>query len=131
VDAEDAESTLASEELVACMKATLVEVKELRNACLSADIPVLLGRDDACCGRSGGGCGCAPKAQLLSRPEDIPRVARLMRSLWQDLLRREGTVSDDDPALAVAGDGDPPCPACGTIAPLAGGACTDCGLQLE
>jgi predicted amidophosphoribosyltransferase len=26
---------------------------------------------------------------------------------------------------------DPPCPACGTAAPLVDGACSDCGLQLE
>ena len=25
----------------------------------------------------------------------------------------------------------PPCPACGTAAPLVEGACSDCGLQLE
>ena len=27
--------------------------------------------------------------------------------------------------------GDPPCPACGTAAPLVEGACSDCGLQLD
>jgi predicted amidophosphoribosyltransferase len=28
-------------------------------------------------------------------------------------------------------DGELPCPACGTAAPLVEGACSDCGLQLE
>jgi hypothetical protein len=28
-------------------------------------------------------------------------------------------------------EGEPPCPACGTAAPLLAGACADCGLQLE
>ena len=32
---------------------------------------------------------------------------------------------------AVAISDEPPCPACGTAAPLVDGACSDCGLQLE
>lgn len=32
----------------------------------------------------------------------------------------------------AAPDGEePPCPACGTAAPLVDGACSDCGLMLE
>ncbi len=27
-------------------------------------------------------------------------------------------------------EGEPPCPCCGTAAPLVNGACSDCGLQL-
>lgn len=30
----------------------------------------------------------------------------------------------------VDGEDEPPCPACGTAAPLVDGACSDCGLQL-
>jgi len=33
-------------------------------------------------------------------------------------------------ALDFSGD-EPPCPACGTAAPLVDGACSDCGLQLD
>jgi len=41
---EEAESALAQEEeLVACLQAPLTEIKEIREACLAADIPVLLG----------------------------------------------------------------------------------------
>ncbi|HWM87990.1 MAG TPA: hypothetical protein VNO33_19180 [Kofleriaceae bacterium] len=54
-----------------------------------------------------------------------------MRRDWKDLLEREGV----DPAAPVgveAAEGEePPCPACGTAAPLVSGACSECGLQLE
>ena len=36
-----------------------------------------------------------------------------------------------DGAAPVEAAGDPPCPACGTAAPLVEGACSDCGLQLD
>ncbi len=35
------------------------------------------------------------------------------------------------PAAPIPEDGEPPCPACGTAAPLLEGACSDCGLQLD
>lgn len=58
----------------------------------------------------------------------------MMQSEWLEMVRREGTV--DGPVGMGAGalessDGEPACPACGTVAPLSGGACSDCGLQLE
>jgi len=44
------------------------------------------------------------------------------------MLAREGNVA---PVCAMPADDDePPCPACGTAAPLVRGACSDCGLQL-
>jgi hypothetical protein len=129
MEIEEAEGALAEAELVACMQAALPEAKQLRDACLAADIPVLLDRGQ-CCGK--GGCGCAPKIQLFARTEDLARVTRLIHERWREMALREGTVSDDHPAVAaVEGDGEAPCPACGTAAPLAGGACSDCGLQLE
>lgn len=130
MNAEEAEGALAETDLVACLKAPLGDAKELREACLEADIPVLLGRDDACCGK-GGGCGCAPKVQLLARPEDAPRIAHLMQERWRAMALDEGTVSADHPAVAPPAGEEPPCPACGTAAPLVSGACSDCGLQLE
>ena len=54
----------------------------------------------------------------------------MMRDEWRDGLEREGLV----PVAPVAAADDaehPPCPACGTAAPLVDGACSDCGLQLE
>ena len=127
---DEAEHLLADAELVPCLQAPLGDAKELRDACLEADIPVLLDRG-SCCGQ--GGCGCAPKLELLARSEDVPRVARLFQERWRALALREGTVDPEHPAVAAPAPADAdavPCPACGTVAPLADGACTDCGLQL-
>jgi hypothetical protein len=133
VDTEDAKASLADADLVPCLQAAFNEAKEVRDACLAAEIPVLLDRGD-CCGQSGVGvgvgCGCAPKLQLLARAEDLPRVRDLLHDRWRELALREGTVDEDAPAVPTLGD-EPPCPACGTAAPLVGGACVDCGLQLE
>jgi hypothetical protein len=131
MNAEDAETALAEADLVPFLKAALTDAKELREACLAAEIPVLLGPDDACCGSGGGGCGCAPKLQLYARPEDAPRIAGLMQERWRAMALQEGTVDEAHRAVALPSGDDPPCPACGTAAPLLGGACTDCGLQLE
>jgi len=128
VQIDDAEGALADSEVIACLQAPLLEAKELRDACLAAEIPVLLDRGD-CCGK--GGCGCPPKMQLLAREEDLSRVMHLVHERWRALALREGTVQAGHPAVAPASTDDPPCPACGTAAPLVGGACTDCGLQLE
>jgi hypothetical protein len=130
VNADDAEDALADAELVPCLQASLTDAKELRAACLEADIPVLLDRA-ACCGK--GGCGCGPKVELLARDEDVPRIARLLDQRWRALALREGTVDEDHPAVAGAGSSDAEtvtCPACGRVGPLAEGACGDCGLQL-
>jgi hypothetical protein len=129
MDLDDAERALADAELVLCLQAPLGDAKEVRDACLDADIPVLLDRG-SCCGQ--GGCGCAPKIDLLARSEDAPRVARLLQERWRALALREGTIDDRHPAVAAPPvDADSvPCPACGTVGPLADGACADCGLQL-
>jgi len=132
MDENDAEQLLADQEVVACLQAPLLEAKEIRDACLAAEIPALLARA-ACCGT--GGCGCAPKLALYARAEDAPRVAGLLDSRWRELAVREGTIDQDrdhdrEPGAAPV-TSETPCPACGTAAPLANGACTDCGLQLE
>jgi hypothetical protein len=124
---DEAEGALSDAELVACLEAPLPEAKQLRDACLEAEIPVVLDRG-GCCGKSG--CGCAPKLQLFARAEDVPRVSHLMHERWRALALREGTVDLDHRSVAPSGE-DPPCPACGTAAPLVGGQCSDCGLQLE
>jgi hypothetical protein len=130
MNVDEAEVALADVDLTACVQAPLLEAKQLRDACLASDIPVVLDRG-GCCGQDGAGCGCAPKMQLLARAEDVPRVGRLLQDRWRDLALREGTITDQHPAVAQASDDNPPCPACGTVAPLAAGACLDCGLQLE
>jgi hypothetical protein len=127
MDEAEVEVLLADAETVACLQAPLLEAKELREACLAADIPVLLERG-ACCGSSG--CGCAPKIALHARAEDVARVARLVQDRWREMALREGTVTEGHAAVAVPETSEPACPACGTAAPLVDGACTDCGLQL-
>ncbi|HET6146446.1 MAG TPA: hypothetical protein VFH68_02880 [Polyangia bacterium] len=128
MDEADVERILADAEIVACVQAPLLEAKELRDACLAAEIPALLARGD-CCGASG--CGCAPKLALYARPEDAPLVACLLDSRWRELALREGTIAQGRAPGASPVTTETPCPACGTAAPLANGACTDCGLQLE
>lgn len=108
--------------LVPCVTAPLPDAKELLALCEEADIPAALARDK-CCG--AGGCGCAPKMQLLVAQEDLPRVAELMRARWHSMVDQEGIQPE-----ALAGDAEQACPACGTAAPLVEGACSDCGLQL-
>jgi hypothetical protein len=130
MDLDDAERALADAELVLCLQGSLGDVKEVRDACLEAEIPVLLDRG-SCCGQSG--CGCGPKIDLLARSEDVPRVARLLQDRWRELALREGTIDDGHPVVAAPATTDTdaiPCPACGTVAPLDAGACSDCGLQL-
>jgi len=122
VNEEQAES-----ELVACLTAPLPEAKELLAACEAAEIEAHLERG-VCCGK--GGCACPPKMALFVAREDIPQVARLIQSRWTGLLEREGIETAGLGAPAEP-EGEPPCPACGTAAPLVEGACSDCGLQLE
>jgi hypothetical protein len=128
MDEVEVEHLLADVDTVACLQAPLLEAKELREACLAADIPVVLERG-ACCGSSG--CGCAPKIALHARAEDVPRVARLVQDRWRQMALREGTVSARHTAVASPDASEAACPACGTAAPLVEGACGDCGLQLE
>ncbi len=53
--------------------------------------------------------------ELLVQEQDLGRVMALM-----------GRFITEE----VQGDEEPPCPCCGTAAPLVAGACSDCGLQL-
>jgi len=64
---------------------------------------------------------------LLVREEDVPRVAGLLNRDWLEMVETEG---HELPSGAYSEDGEPPCPACGTAAPLVDGACSDCGLHL-
>jgi hypothetical protein len=130
MDVDEAERALADAELVLCLQASLGDAKEVRDACLQADIPVLLDRG-SCCQKSG--CGCAPKIDVLARSEDVPLVARLLDDRWRALALREGTIDARHAAIAAPATADTDsasCPACGTVGPLVAGACADCGLQL-
>lgn len=66
---------------------------------------------------------------LLVREQDGRRTNELMNRRWAELVSVEGTGS---PGVGhEVEEGEPPCPCCGTAAPLTrSGACSDCGLQL-
>jgi hypothetical protein len=65
------------------------------------------------------------------REEDLPRVGALVRREWQGVLEREGVQPAATLGVEAPEGEEPPCPACGTAAPLVEGACSECGLQLE
>jgi hypothetical protein len=111
--------------VVPFLSAGVSDAKEILEACLAKDIPVFLAKPQGC----GHGHACSPKVEICARPEDVPAIMRLMHDQWSALLAREGTLE----GLAEGGaEGDePPCPACGTCAPLQAGACGECGLVLE
>ncbi len=125
---QEATQVLSDAELVPCAEMPLIDARRLVEACLGADVPALVHRE-ACTKM-----GCSPKFQVLVRPEDGPRVAALLQQRWLDTIEREGLMPAGAPVQALSvptEEGEPPCPACGTAAPLLAGACADCGLQLE
>src|SRR3954464_14679552 len=136
MDRTAADQILASEEaLVPCIEGMVSYARDVERELLAAEIPALLAKPPAkaCCG--GGGCGCAGKVQVMVREADLPKVAQLFRAAWMDAVQREGTLDGAqlvpmkvDGAAPAEPVGDPPCPACGTAAPLVEGACSDCGL---
>jgi len=112
-------------ELIPLVEGRIEELKRLRQRCLEAEIPVALGAVDACNTKS-----CGAKARLLVREQDAREVATLLQRDWIAAVEAEGTAASFG-ASAPNEDGELPCPACGTAAPLVEGACSDCGLQLE
>lgn len=134
MDRTSADELLTGNPLVPCIEGAIAYAKELERSLLDAEIPALLAKPPtkACCG--SGGCGCGAKVQVMVREEDLPRVAELFRAEWMQAVQREGTIDQLQrvPEGAVLDPAaDPPCPACGTAAPLVEGACSDCGLQLD
>ncbi|WNG26681.1 hypothetical protein F0U62_23670 [Cystobacter fuscus] len=120
-----AEKALADAEVVPCAEMQLADARRLVDACLAEGVPALVHRE-ACSKPS-----CSPKFQVLVRTEDVPRVAGLLQQRWVDSLQREGLLPEGQASQVIPEDGELPCPACGTAAPLVEGACSDCGLQLE
>lgn len=121
MDEEDASEQLGEEELVPALQGTLDDVKRMREQCLGADIPV------AVMAPAGG----AGKLVLLVRETDLPKVGALLQREWRGQIEREGTGHVGLFGVEAAEGEEPPCPACGTAAPLVEGACSECGLQLE
>lgn len=123
---EIAEEWLAGAELVTAMAGSIPDMKVLRDRCLAAGIPAIIGCP-------GGGKSCGPKTHLLIEPSEVARLTALLHGDWRDDLAREGLAGVDLSALNAAGEASEhlACPACGHVAALAEGACADCGLQLE
>lgn len=125
--ADLAERLLADQPLVSALSGSIPDMKVLRDRCLGAGIPAIVGRQDCGSGACGSGGGCGPKASLLIHATSVPALGELLHGDWRAQLEREGL-----PAVALDVSGDElPCPACGTAAPLVGGCCSDCGLRLE
>jgi hypothetical protein len=124
----EADELLSQGELVVCAEGALADAKRLMTTCLEAGIPAAISAPEDCA--SGK---CAPKLQVLVRTEDTQKVVQLLRDQWLNQVEQEGMTlpSFAPPAEGVEAEGEPPCPACGTAAPLVEGACSDCGLQLE
>jgi hypothetical protein len=126
---EEAEEMLDGLPLVPCLSGNLPEMKTIRDRCLAAGIPVVLG-----CPSPTKSCGA--RTHILVEEDDVPRVAEVLRGDWRDALVREGlapvtyTAGAEPVAADADADAEPPCPACGHAAPLVDGACADCGLHL-
>ena len=115
---------------IAVAEGPIPYIKELLHKCQEAEIPAIAGKPPGDCGP-----GCGTRTHLLVQEADIPRVARLMQSGWLDMVAREGTLESAHLISAASSTGDSdsdelPCPACGTVAPLVEGECSECGLFL-
>ena len=127
---DEALKLLEDAEVVPCVTAGIADIKEVLEACLAAGIPAVLDRQE-CAGHT-----CVPRIDLCVRPDDLPKVVAMMQERWRNLLAQEDTLQElDCKGTACEGQDqepeDPPCPACGLVAPLVNGACRECGLQLE
>jgi hypothetical protein len=111
-------------EMVPALQAPLADAKEIQAACRAAGFEVVLGKDDHC------DKGCAPKVLVLARPDDLPRVQEVLQLRWTSLLAGDEHQGYTGVGIEVAGDEEPPCPACGARAALVEGACPECGLAL-
>lgn len=128
MDHREAERSLEGQDLVACVQAGIPDAKRLLQQCLDEDIPAVLGRDSSCTTGS-----CSPRVQLFVRQNDVERVAKLMRTEWLELVGDTLPVGENGGAATAKStdpNAEPPCPCCGTAAPLIDGCCSDCGLHL-
>ena len=117
---DEAAEALGQEELIPAYQGSIDEVKRMRDDCLAADVPVAVLPPE----QPGG------KFVLLIRHEDMPQVMTFLQREWRADIEREGMGAGLFGVEAKEGE-EPPCPACGTAAPLVDGACSECGLQLE
>lgn len=120
MDENDATEEPGEDELVPAVQASLDDIKKMRAQCLEA------GLDVEVAGQPGGG-----KFVLMVRAGDLAQVGALLRGQWREQIEREATGGLGLFGVEAKEGEEPPCPACGTAAPLVEGACSECGLQLE
>ena len=123
---EEADQLLAEAPLLPYTKASLPDGRRFVEQLLLHGVPALVRKEEGC--KSGS---CGPAFEVLVREQDLPVVAAMQRERWYEALEREGLAPRLAPAAEVSETEEPPCPACGTAAPLVEGACSDCGLQLD
>ena len=123
---EAADLLLAEAPLLPYAKSSLPDGRAFVEQLLLRGFPALVRKQLDC--KSGS---CGPAFEVLVREEDVPRIAALQRERWEESLAREGLAPRVAPGVEVGEAEEPPCPACGTAAPLVEGACSDCGLQLD
>jgi hypothetical protein len=122
---EDADQLLAEAPLLPYAKSSLPDGRAFVEQLLLRGVPALVRKQLDC--KSGS---CGPAFEVLVREQDVPLIAAMQRERWEESLAREGLAPLVAPTEAGEAE-EPPCPACGTAAPLVEGACSDCGLQLE
>ncbi len=125
---EEADQLLAEAPLLPYTKASLPDGRAFVEQLLMHGVPALVRKEEGC--KSGS---CGPAFEVLVREEDVARISAMQRERWYEALEREGLAPRVAlaPVAEVSEHEEPPCPACGTAAPLVEGACSDCGLQLE
>jgi glutamine phosphoribosylpyrophosphate amidotransferase len=132
VTEQEAQEILAeSDDIVPCTQGSMVDMKRLRDRCIAAGIAATVVSEPC-----PPGATCGTKIHLLVKEDDVPEVAKLLRTDWVGNIDEEhlAAARATQAALAQAIESDAehlPCPACGTAAPLVDGACSDCGLSLE
>ena len=110
-----------AEEVVPYARTSINYAQQLVDKLWAADIPALIARTED-----------VYRMDVLVRAEDVQQVADILGAEWRQMAEREGTFDPaDSKPLEADEEGEMPCPACGTAAPLVDGACSDCGLQLE
>jgi hypothetical protein len=109
--------------VVPLIQGSLDDIKRMRDECAAADLRVAI--------EAVPGGGPAPRFALVVEEEDAARAVEILRSQWRAELDREGVAPAAPMGIEAVEGEEPPCPACGTAAPLVDGACSECGLQLE
>ena len=127
MDESSMEEYLSDKELVIIARSNLVTLKRIKTLLCENNIANLLLREDAC-GCGPGGCG-GPTLSLAVAEQDLPRIAEVWHSDFQDLVQTvEGSADSSPEAVVDLGAEETVCPACGTKFSGKSAECPECGL---